>query len=52
MNSDERDDEGFPPANEANAYTLYRDEFNVVWVCVFEDHPEVQDWIWTQVGAL
>lgn len=44
------DDEGFPIASEQNAGTLYRDEFEVVWVCVYEDHAEVQDWVWRSIG--
>ena len=45
-----RDEDGFPLATEANAGTLYTDEFEVTWVCVFIDHPEVMDWAWVIVG--
>lgn len=45
--SEEHDE--FPPANEANAGTLFLDDYGLLWVCVFEDHPEIRDWMWTRV---
>lgn len=47
--NEERDAEGFPIACEDNAGSLYRDEFGFVWVCVYEDHPEIADWAWKRV---
>ncbi len=48
--AEDRDPDGFPPACADNAGDLYVDEFEVVWVCDYEDHPEIQDWVWRPIG--
>lgn len=43
---DERDDEGFPVANEDRADVLFTDEYDVTYVCTFIDGL---GWCWEKV---
>jgi hypothetical protein len=44
----ERDEDGFPLASEANAGSVFTDEFEIVWVCEFE--PALREYVWRSVG--
>jgi hypothetical protein len=50
MSSGDHDEDGFPVASAGNEGTLFVDEFEVVWFCEYEDHPEIRDYVWRQVG--
>lgn len=48
MATSEYDEDGFPVAGPDNAGTLFTDEFEVVYVCEFEE--AVGEWVWRTVG--
>lgn len=47
-----KDEDGFPLAGVDNAFTVYRDEYLVSWVCEYEDDPEITDYVWRRLGGL
>ena len=50
MTEIERDEDGFPPATAENEGTLFLDPLTgLLWVCVYEDHPEIADYCWKAV---
>jgi hypothetical protein len=50
MTNSEHDEDGFPVACEENEGTLFQDPLTgLLWVCVYEDHPEIRDYCWKAV---
>jgi hypothetical protein len=47
---EQQDEDGFPIACAANAGTVYLDELGILWVCEYEPHPEVNDYVWRSLG--